>query len=98
MCKHYACAVLVGQMLEGYTFNVCMHVQSKSFFQVSCMFQEIFISCIISLCTRRMQTGKKRFYSENHASRVSEKTTQTRRVTFDISTYNTVHFCNPPSL
>ena len=38
------------------------------------------------------------FSNENHASGVGENSTETRGLTSNIPTYNTVHFYNPTSL
>ena len=76
------------------TFNVCM--SSQSFFQVSCMCEEIF-SIHNFITYKKIQTSVKKALYNNYASKVGGKTTPTRLVTANISTYNTVHFHNTTS-
>ena len=61
-CKWWPCAVVMGQISAGYIQRV--NVQSKSFFRMNYMCQEIFISHITSLCTKRVWIRVKRFLSK----------------------------------
>ena len=73
-CKHYPYAVVVGQISEGYIQSV--PVQSKSFFQVSHVCGEIFISSVFSLRTESAQTRVKKGF--NYAIGLVKKSIQTR--------------------
>ena len=77
----------MGQFSEGYIQWV--HVQSKSIFQVSCICQEVFISNIISLCTKWVWTRLKRFKKITMLVELVKKATQTRWLTSDHTTQYT---------